>query len=283
MVQTTARVRPFSSRFWILGSVAFGFLAGTMLTVLVWIALMIALTPGSSSWFRHEIALFIGIAIVSLPSLGQRWLLARSGIASGGYFTTTMLGGWLTWCVPIIAVGHIDPIAWLQRVDEIDIGILLAGAALLLGGIVAGWLQGWSMPPPLRPLWFRIAPLAALVAAFGAAAVALLFALATWEMPWAVRDPILGGLAVATGWGLFALVMDWPIRHALVLMSPAIEPGPAPGPVPIQAAPVASVPAPGVPVAEPAATVSVAGRAATVPVVPAPEAIPAIATEPAAG
>ena len=220
MVPHIARIRPFSSRWWIFGSAALGFACGALLAVLVWVVLMIALTPGTGSWFRHEIALFVGIALVSLPALGQRWLLARSGIASGGYFTTTMLGGWLTWCVPILAFGRVDLIARLQRIDEIDIGIVLGGAALLLGGLIAGWLQGWSMPHPLRPLWFRTAPLAALVGAFGAAAVALLFALATWQMPWVVRDPILGGLAVATGWGLFALVMDWPIRHALSLMQP---------------------------------------------------------------
>jgi hypothetical protein len=242
MVPQAARVRPFSSRLWILGSTALGFVSGTMLAVLVWIALMIALTPGTESWFRHEIALFVGIAILSLPSLGQRWLLARSGVDSGGYFTTTMLGGWLTWCVPILAFGRVDLIERLQRIDEIDIGIVLTGAALLLGALVAGWLQGWAMPHPLRSLWFRIAPLAALVAAFGAAAVALLCALATWDVPWVVRDPILGGLAVATGWGLFALVMDWPIRHALTLMQPAIEL--APPAVRVPDTPVAADPAP---------------------------------------
>ena len=263
MVPRIARLRPFSSRWWILGSAALGLACGALLAVLVWVALMIALTPGSSGWFRHEIALFVGIALVSLPSLGQRWLLARSGIASGGYFTTTMLGGWLTWCVPILAFGRVDLIERLQRIDEIDVGIVLGGAALLLGGLVAGWLQGWSMPHPLRPLWFRTAPLAALVAAFGAAAVALLFALATWEIPWVVRDPVLGGLAVATGWGLFALVMDWPIRHALALMQPdtvvAPEPEPVATPSPAVVEPVAVAPAvvvsdpvPGV-AAEPAA------------------------------
>ena len=265
MVPPATRIRPFSSRLWILGSTLLGFVAGTMLAVLVWIALMIALTPGSPGWFRHEIVLFVGIAIVSLPSLGQRWLLARSGIGSGGYFTTTMLGGWLTWCVPILAFGRVDLIARLQRVDEIDIGIVLGGGALMVGGIVAGWLQGWSMPHPLRPLWFRTAPLAALVAAFGAAAVALSFALATWDMPWAVRDPILGGLAVATGWGVFALVMDWPIRHALALMQPAIEPVPSPIPVPAPDGPVASDPAP----AQPAA--------------PGPEPVPTAVAESVAG
>lgn len=242
MLPDIARVRPFSSRFWILGSAALGFACGAFLAVLVWVALMIALTPGTGSWFRHEIALFVGIALVSLPSLGQRWLLARSGIASGGYFTTTMLGGWLTWCVPVLAFGRVDLIERLQRIDEIDIGIGLAGAALLLGGLVAGWLQGWSLPHPLRPLWFRTAPLAALVAAFGAAVVALLFALATWDMPWAVRDPILGGLAVGTGWGLFALVMDWPIRHALSLTQPGNVAAPEPAPV---AAPGQAVVEPG--------------------------------------
>jgi hypothetical protein len=241
------RLRPFSSRWWILGSAVLGFASGALLAVLVWIAVMVALTPGTEGWFRHEIALFVGIALVSLPSLGQRWLLARSGIASGGYFTTTMLGGWLTWCVPVLAFGRVDLIERLQRIDEIDIGIGLAGAALLLGGLVAGWLQGWSMPHPLRPLWFRTAPLAALVAAFGAAAVALLFALATWDMPWAVRDPILGGLAVATGWGLFALVMDWPIRHALSLMQPDNPAAPEAAPAAVVSDPVPAV------AAEPAA------------------------------
>jgi hypothetical protein len=265
MAPSVARVRPFSSRLWILGSIALGFVSGAMLAILVWIALMIALTPRTSTWFRHELVLFVGIAIVSLPALGQRWLLARSGIASGGYFTTTMLGGWLTWCVPILAFGRVDLVARLQRVDEIDIGIVLAGAALLFGGIVAGWLQGWAMPHPLRPLWFRTAPLAALVAAFGAAGVAFLFALATWDMPWVVRDPILGGLAVATGWGLFALVMDWPIRHALSLKSPAIEPAPVPARVPEPHAPAAAVPVPVLPVAS------------------APDPVPAAATEAAAG
>ena len=265
MMPPTTRVRPFSSRLWIFGSAALGFIAGMMLAVLVWIALMIALTPGSTGWFRHEIVLFVGIAIVSLPSLGQRWLLARSGIGSGGYFTTTMLGGWLTWCVPILAFGRVDLIDRLLRVDEIDIGIVLAGAALLLGGIVAGWLQGWSMPHPLRPLWFRTAPLAALVAAFGAAAVALLFALATWDMPWVVRDPILGGLAVAAGWGLFALVMDWPVRHALSLMQPGTEPTLLPIEVPAPDAPVVS------------------DRAPAQPAAPGPEPVRTAAPEPVAG
>ena len=265
MVRPATLVQPFSSRLWIFGSTALGFVCGTMLAVLVWIVLMIALTPGSSGWFRHEIVLFVGIAIVSLPSLGQRWLLARSGIGSGGYFTTTMLGGWLTWCVPILAFGRVDLIARLQRVDEIDIGIVLAGAALLLGGIVAGWLQGWSMPHPLRPLWFRTAPLAALVAAFGAAAIALLFALATWELPWVVRDPILGGLAVATGWGVFALVMDWPIRHALSLKPAAIEPEPVPVRAPDPEEPVPADPAP------------------VLPAAPVSDPVPAAAPEAAAG
>lgn len=241
--------RPFSSRLWILGSTVSGFICGALLTVLVWIALMVALTPGSSDWFRHEIVLFVGIALVSLPALGQRWLLARSGIASGGYFTTTMLGGWLTWCVPILAFGRVDLVERLQRIDEIDIGIVLAGAALLLGGLVAGWLQGWSMPHPLRPLWFRMAPLAALVAAFAAAAVALLFAIATWNAPRVIRDPVLGGLAVATGWGVFAVLTDWPIRHALSLMQPQAAPVREPLPVPAPEAPVAADAAPVLPVA----------------------------------
>ena len=277
VLPAVARIRPFSSRLWILGSAALGFAAGVMLAVLVWVALMIALAPSGAIWFRHEIALFIGIAIIALPALGQRRLLARSGLECGGYFTTTMLGGWLTWCVPILAIGRVELIERLQHIDEIDIGIVLAGAALLCGGLVAGWLQGWAMPPPLRSLWLRIAPLAALVAAFAGASVALLFALATWDLPWVVRDPILGGLALATGWCVFASLTAWPIRHALSLMhldaAPAREPVPAsPSPTPV-AEPVAAMPA-------------IAVAAAPEPVIePVPAAaIPAVAAaEPAAG
>ncbi len=268
MVPPVARIRPFSPRLWILGSAGLGFVCGMMLAVLVWIALTIALTPGAGDWFRHEIALFLGVALIALPSLGQRWLLARCGIESGGYFTTTMLGGWLAWCVPVLAFNRVDPIARLQRVDEIDIGIVLAGAALLFGGLVAGWLQGWAMPPPLRPLWLRIAPLAALVAAFGAATVALLVALATWDLPWVVRDPILGGLALATGWGLFAALTVWPIRHALAPMSPAD------GPAGESVAPPPPVP----PAPEPIVAASGPAAAAAAPAIP-----PAAASEPATG
>ncbi|MEX2296216.1 MAG: hypothetical protein WD715_02300, partial [Dongiaceae bacterium] len=197
-------IRPFSSASWIAGSVAFGFLAGALFAVLVWTALTIALMPVPELSLRHELALIAGIGLLSLPAIGQRRMLRRCGIDGRGYFTATLLGGWFAWNLPILAFGPVSRFERLQPVEEIDIGIALAAAALVVGALLAGWLQGWSMPHPLRPLWFRSAPFAALVSSIAAVAVAISFALATWDAPWTIRDPILGGLALATGWGVFA-------------------------------------------------------------------------------
>jgi hypothetical protein len=164
---------------------------------------------------RHELALIAGVALLSLPALGQHRMLRRCGIDSRGYFIATLLGGWIAWNLPILAFGRLERIGRLDRFEEIDIGIALVGAALVVGALFAGWVQGLTMPHPLRPLWFRSAPFAGLVAAIAATAIAIGFALATWDAPWTIRDPILGGLALATGWGVFAGLMARPIRRAL--------------------------------------------------------------------
>ncbi|MEX2202191.1 MAG: hypothetical protein WD711_12400 [Dongiaceae bacterium] len=226
MVQPTAViVRPFNSATWIAGSAALGGLAGALFAVLVWTALAIALMPMPALSLRyefalrHELALIAGVALLSLPALGQRRMLRGCGIDCRGYFIATMLGGWIAWNLPILAFGRLERIGRLDRFEEIDIGIALVGIALTVGALFAGWLQGWSMPHPLRPLWFRSAPFAALVAAIAATAVAIGFAFTTWDAPWTIRDPILGGLALATGWGVFAGLMARPIRQALRTMA----------------------------------------------------------------
>ncbi|MEX0810008.1 MAG: hypothetical protein WD044_14880, partial [Dongiaceae bacterium] len=212
---TAVKIRPFSSASWIAGSAALGLMAGALFALLVWIALAVALIPEPGISLRHELALVAGIGLLSLPAIGQRRMLRRCGIDSRGYFTATLLGGWFAWNLPILAFGPIGRIERLRPVEEIDIGIALVAAALVIGALLAGWLQGWTMPHPLRPFWFRSAPFAALVAAIVATAVAISFALATWDAPWTIRDPILGGLALATGWGVYAGLMARPIRRAL--------------------------------------------------------------------